>query len=259
MNENRTWKDVVADALAALGGEAHLKEITDLARKDEKAASNSRVDEKVRQVVRNYKIFEPVPGSSGRYRLLMMPSLTASLGTATTSQVTDEIQGKLLYIGRANDYETFAPADDCTKRQFCGQPLASLVSVRDNLADIPRLNDDERRTMARIDVIWFAERAGELRPCFAFEVENSTEVVTGLQRLSVIPELFQTRLFIVGESDSKKKKYEEFVSSPAYRVRAEHFSFRYFEQVRGLYASAESYAVARAAHRQMMHDLNMAG
>src|ERR1700760_1220046 len=130
MKQNRIWKDVVADALQKLGGEASIGEITAIAKQDPKAKNNSAVREKVRQVVRAYKIFETVEEGSGVYRLVSKAT-TEIDQQATTKSVTDEIQGRLLYIGRVNNYETFAPADDRAKRRFSGHNLEHFVSVRD--------------------------------------------------------------------------------------------------------------------------------
>lgn len=100
MTNDRTWKEVVAVALEQLGGEAHLDSITEIARTDSKAATNQRVAEKVRQVVRAFEIFQPVQGKSGVYRL-SRPGNTHPTATGATSSlqtVTDEIQGMLMTV-----------------------------------------------------------------------------------------------------------------------------------------------------------------
>lgn len=256
MNRERTWKDVVTDALIKLGGQGSLKEITEIALKDPKGKKNTKVREKVRQVVRAYKIFETEVEGSGVYRLADEPSLIKVNQAATTKDVTDEIQGKLLYIGRANNFETFAPSDDCTKRSFGGEPLAQLATVRDIL-DVPRLNQDEQKKIARIDVLWLEEEDAELRPRYAFEIENSTKVVAGLARLSVIPRLFQTRLFVVGEDDRQKKRFDDHLSAPAFKPRANSFRFKYFDEIRELFKFADAYAQARANNEAAMRNLGI--
>jgi hypothetical protein len=67
-SEGATWGDVVAAALAQLGGEAHLKELTPLAELHPKAKGNKNVDAKVRQVVRRDARIE-FTGTAGVYRL----------------------------------------------------------------------------------------------------------------------------------------------------------------------------------------------
>jgi len=257
MNQDRTWRDVVAEALQKLGGEGTLKEIAAIASEDPKAKNNTKVSEKVRQVVRAYKMFVTDEERSGIYRLVIDEFLPNIDKTATTKNITDEIQGKLLYIGRANDYETFAPSDDCTKRRFGGQPLASLVTVRENLADIPRLSEEERKRMSYIDVIWFAPVMGEFRPHIAFEIEHKTKIIEGLNRLNIIPDLFQTRLVIVGKDEKKKKKYDEFLLSPAFRPSAKRFLFKYFDEIRELFEYANEYQMAREENDWAMKDAGL--
>jgi hypothetical protein len=250
VKQSRTWKDVVVDALQHFDGEASLTEITDFALKDPKAKQNTKVREKVRQVVRAFKIFETVEERSGIYRLA--PDISTELNQAiTTKDVTDEIQGKLLYIGRVNSYETFAPADDRAKRQFAGNSLEQFVSVRD-FAGHPRLKEAEVKIIERIDVLWLVEIEGDLLPRFAFEIENSTKVLAGLNRLNTIPSWFPTRLFIVGEDERQRKRFEDYLSGSTFKTRADRFRFKYFEEVRELFGVSEAFDTARLANDAAM-------
>lgn len=251
MKTDRTWKDVVVDALRQLGGEASLKDITDIARRDPKAENNTKVKEKIRQVVRSYKIFQTNEEGSGVYRLVPEGTTSDLDEKATTKSVTDEIQGKLLYIGRVNNYETFAPADDRVKRNFAGQKLENFVSVRD-FSEHPRLKKDEIKIIERIDVLWLAEIEGDLLPRFAFEIENATKVITGLNRLLTIPGWFPTRLFIIGEDASQRTRYESHLNGPTFKARAERFQFRYFDDVRELFKTSKAFDEARAVNDAAM-------
>jgi hypothetical protein len=251
MEQGRTWKDVVANALRELGGQAHINRITEIAKNHPKAEYNQHVKEKVRQVVRAYNIFETATEGSGIYRLVSDAPLANINKAAKTSAITDEIQGKLLYIGRANDFETFAPSNDRTKGKFAGKPLEHFTTVR-NLDAVARLKENERKKMSLIDVLWLAEEDGDLFPRFAFEIENSTKVLTGLNRLNVIPPLFQTKLFIVGKDESQEKRYQDFLSSPTFKKHAKRFDFRLFNEIRELFTYAEDYQRAREANNQAM-------
>jgi hypothetical protein len=251
MSQDRTWKDVVIEALRSAGGEASLKKITEYALNDPKAKTNSNVREKVRQVVRAYNIFETAQDRSGVYRLVSELAPPDVMRQSTTKSVTDEIQGKLLYIGRVNNYETFAPADDRAKRQFAGDTLERLVSVRD-LTSHPRLAEDEIRAIERIDVLWLREMEGDLLPRFAFEVENSTKVLAGLNRLNTIPRWFPTRLIIVGEDDRQKRRYDNYLSDKTFKPYASRFQFKYFEDIRGLFETSTAFDKARTIHEAAM-------
>ena len=66
-----TWKEVVAEALAELGGEAHLSQIYDQVQGHAKTATNPTWQDTIRRVVRQYRVFEPVPPNrSGIYKLV---------------------------------------------------------------------------------------------------------------------------------------------------------------------------------------------
>jgi hypothetical protein len=253
MKPERTWKDVVVEALRRHGGEASLKEITEFALKDPKAKNNTTVREKVRQVVRAYSIFETDEERSGRYRLVAEEDTADLARQAATKQVTNEIQGKLLYIGRVNKYETFAPADDRAKRRFGGEKLERLVTVRD-LTPHRRFSEDELKTIKRIDVLWLQEDDGELVPRFAFEVENTTKIISGLSRLNTIPRLFKTRLFIVGKNDKQRRLYESLLNNRTFKSIAGRFEFRYFEDIHRLYETSADLAQARAIHEKAMKE-----
>ncbi len=253
MKPERTWKDVVVDALRHYGGKAHLKQITEFALKDPKAKTNTTVKEKVRQVVRTYSIFETTKERSGIYHLVAEEATAELARQAATKRVTNEIQGKLLYIGRVNNYETFAPAEDRTKRQFGGERLEHLVTVRD-LRSHHRFAAEELKVMKRIDVLWLHEMDGELIPRFAFEVENTTEIIAGLNRLNTIPQLFQTRLFIVGKNDKQRRRYERLLNERTFKPIASRFEFRYFEDIHRLFETSRDFDLARAAHERALKE-----
>lgn len=249
-----TWKDVVADALRELGGEAHTTQIAEIAKKHPKAVTNSRVDEKVRQVVRAYSIFESIEEGSGEYRLLEDNLELSAVGAPTTKEITDEIQGKLLYIGRANGFETHAPADDQTKRVFDGKPLRELVTLQSGLETVARLREEEKKIVRLIDVLWFREERGELIPHCAFEVEHSTNVLDGLQRLDTIHPLWRTQLFIIGRDEPKKARFDALMKSPTWKNQATRFVFRFFNDVTTVYDCATAYQKARSANEQAMQN-----
>ncbi len=253
MKSERTWKDVVVDALRQHGGEATLKEITEFALQDPKAKTNTTVREKVRQVVRTYSMFETAEERSGRYRLVSEEATADLARRAATKRITNEIQGKLLYIGRVNNYETFAPAEDRTKRQFGGEKLERLVTVRD-LSSHRRLSEDELKIIKRIDVLWLHESDGVLIPRFAFEVEHTTKIISGLNRLNMIPGLFQTRLFIVGKNDKQRRLYENLLNNRTFKPIASRFEFKYFEDINNLFKTSADFDQARAVHEKALKD-----
>ena len=256
MKPEITWKTWSPDALNQLGGQAHLKQITEIALAHPKAAGNPNVDAKVRQIVRRYKIFEPVDSGSGNYRLLVplpLPVVAARVAhqlaielsqpaAPTTKELTDLIQGQLLFIGQAYGFQTYAPATDQTKGVFNGRPLADLVTLRDGLEPVTWLKPKQKKEAALIDVLWFeATPDDDLIPRCAFEVEHTTDVLNGINRLCQLPSFLKTQLFIVGPDESKKALYDKHIQSPVFKSNAPFFQFRFFDEVGPVFERAAEF------------------
>jgi len=235
--ENETWKDVVRSALGELGGEAHLKEINRIVRVHPKTRTNPTWEATIRRVVRQYTIFAPVPPKgSGVYRLVSEPKLpdpqpeTAGHGTA---------QGMILRLGRLYGYETFAPAADRTARHFQGRPLGELTTVHDCsgfCAAKPSL-----AKVRQIDAIWLEEDKNGTYPAYAFEVEHTTKVRSGLDRLTEIPRRYRIPLFVIGPGKDEKKLFESLVEHNRYHDFKPQLRFRDYRQLEHLFNAAVSH------------------
>ncbi len=231
-----TWKDLVAQALAELGGEGHLTDINRLLKGHPKTATNPTWQDTIRRVVRQYGIFEPLPPDrSGRYRLVMPAEIPAEIATldAADAEVDHGVaQGMLVTLGRLHGYETYVPKTDQTIRRFQGRPLSEVVSVR----DCDDLFDDRSiRKVREIDVLWFAEDDQGLYPVYAFEVEHTTRVKDGLDRLLKIPERFHSRLFVVGPDAGTGALFDTLVSQSPFRQHRSRFTYRLYEDLEALH------------------------
>lgn len=248
----RIWKDVVLDALVELGGQAHLNQITEIAIKDPKAANNQHVAKKVQQVVRTYSVFETVQEGTGIYRLVApniaptvvapIPSLPDPLVPPDIS-VTDEIQGMLLSIGKIYGYGVYAPANDRTMRKFKGQPLSVLTDITTDLSSI--VGASKSAVVQRIDVIWFDEDEMDAFPAVGFEVEHTTKIDTGFNRLAEIPRRFKSKLFIIGDDDKDRDRFHKLLKQNVYQSLKTRIEFQTFDDVRNLYQCATLYEQAK--------------
>ena len=251
MRPARTWKDVIAEALDALGGEAHLDQITALVLNDPKAANNQRVAEKVRQVVRAFTAFAPVGGRAGVYRLTV-PVTPAAMPlppvVPKTPSVTDEIQGMLLSVGKMYGYGVYAPAEDRTKRRFQNQPLAQITDINTDLEEI--VGRDKHAVVERIDVLWFESDDIGIFPRVGFEVEHTTKIDTGLNRLAEIPSRFQAGLYIIGDDDKDRRLFDSLLTRNVYKPLSRRVNFRTFADVQALYQTAAAYHQARLSNEQ---------
>jgi hypothetical protein len=140
-----TWKQLVADALQELGGEASLKEITAKLEKHPERPQTATWNATIRRVVRQYNIFEPFKTEKGEagYRLIELPT-PAPLANGNDDPHGEQ-QGMLLELGKLCGYETFTNATDKTIRQFRGESLARFATVRNNSDGLLALPLDKMR------------------------------------------------------------------------------------------------------------------
>lgn len=233
-----TWKDVVRDALVALGGQGHLKDINKLVKNHPKTRTNPTWKDTIRRVVRQYTIFQPVPPNrSGLYRLVEQPILDAEPETLTDKGLVDHgtAQGMLLTLGRMYGYETFAPASDRTTRTFQGKLLADFSTITDCVEfcgknSLPRVR--------QIDAMWLTEDNDGVYPVYAFEVEHTTGVRSGMDRLVEVPERYGAKLFVVAPGEDERSRYDGLIKLNKFRKFRERMRFRDYHELDTLYNSA---------------------
>lgn len=236
MSQAFTWKQLVADALQKLGGEASLKDITATLAKNPHRPNTATWQATIRRVVRQYKIFEPIKTTDGLagYRLINLPEAKPREKLEHKDDPHGEHQGMLLQLGQFCGYETFTNSTDKTIRTFGGQPISRYATVKNDDEALSALPLPKIRTA---DVMWMAEDSEGLYPRYAFEIENSTKVRSGLLRLLKIPERFHTGLFIIGEGDDEEKLYERFLKESPFRQHANRFQFFRYGDVAAFYSS----------------------
>ncbi len=236
-----TWKDIVKNALEELGGQAHLSEINKIIEGHPKTRTNPTWQNTIRRVVRQYKIFEPVPPErSGVYRLTKEAQIEARPQGLTKTPDIDHgiVQGMLVALGKIYGYETYVPRYDQTTRVFQGKALREFISVSDctDIFEGPNLSK-----IREIDVMWFDEDDYGLFPVYAFEVEGTTDVKRGMDRLLKIPKRFSTYLFIIAPGKKEKDLFDRFINQTPFRDFRNKFRFRFYEELEDLYNSAMSH------------------
>lgn len=237
-NLAQTWKDVVRDALKELGGQGHLRQINEIARTNPKTRTNPTWKDTIRRVVRQYAIFEPVPPQrSGVYRLVERPSVVPNSESMTGSEGVDHgiAQGMLLALGQLYGFETFAPATDRTSRKFQDRQLSDFTTVTDcsgfcGKRSLPRVR--------QIDAIWLAEDNDGVYPVYAFEVEHTTKVRSGMDRLIEIPERYSVGLFVIAPGEDERRLFQSLIGQARFRRFRERVQFREYAQLETLYNAA---------------------
>ena len=148
----------------------------------------------------------------------------------------------LLQLGALCGYETFTNSTDKVIRHFQGEPISKLATVRNDADDLLALPLEKMRNT---DVMWMDEDSVGLYPRYAFEVEHTTKVKSGLLRLLKIPERFQTKLYIVGPGDEEADLFERFVRESPFRQHANRLHFHRYSEVREFYQCGASFDAHR--------------
>ena len=122
------------------------------------------------------------------------------------------------------------------------------MTLRDGLEPVTWLKPKQKKEAALIDVLWFeTTNDDDLIPRCAFEVEHTTDVLNGINRLCQLPSFLKTQLFIVGPDESKKALYDKHIQSVPFKASAPYFQFRFFDEVGPLFDCAAAF---QAAERQ---------
>ena len=89
-----------------------------------------------------------------------------------------------------------------------------------------------------IDTLWFDEDDYGLFPVYGFEVEETTRVKSGLDRLLKIPRRFRARFFIIGPSAKEKDLFNQYINQTPFREFRDRFLFKLYKELEELYNSA---------------------
>jgi hypothetical protein len=249
-NRKKTWQEVVANALDELGGQAELKQIYEYVEQEPENQlrfnTNQTWQATIRYTLQQYKTFEPV--ERGIWRLAETTNTLPQVAMSDFISQDDEfdhdmIQGMLIALGKIYGYETFVPKNDQTMRMFQDSKLSDIVTLN-TLDGI--FSGQNERDISQIDVLWFDEDDHGLFPVYAFEVEHTTRVKSGLDRLLKIPRRYKPKLFIVAPGETERKIFERLISKTPFKAHSDRFSFRTYSQLSDLYNSAVRYEDCRS-------------
>jgi hypothetical protein len=237
--EKFTWKDIVKISLFELGGQGHLSEINKAVagnpKVKNKIANNPTWQATIRRVVRQYKIFGPL--GNGVYTLLdEIPIQTKPQKFTEEPEIDHGIaQGMLVTLGKIYGYETYAPPHDQTIRNFQGKTLRDFVTISD-CTDI--FKGPNLTKIREIDALWFDEDDYGLFPVYAFEVEETTRVKSGLDRLLKIPKRFPTHFYVIGPSIKEQDLFNQYINQTPFRDYKDKFLFKLYRDLEELYNAA---------------------
>jgi hypothetical protein len=95
----------------------------------------------------------------------------------------------------------------------------------------PFTGERDINTVKEIDVIWFDD---DENPKFCFEVEHTTDIVHGLDRLVQLQHMY-AKFFIVAPEDKRSKFVELTTTRYPYRRFHDRFGFISYEELASFY------------------------
>jgi hypothetical protein len=131
------------------------------------------------------------------WNLLISPPLIKNEAKNTVEESLHSIlQGRLIEIGNIRGYETYCPDKS---RRFNNIKLDDLSTLK----ICPQLQFSDYSLLRQIDVLWFRPKGDHFIPEYAFEVELSTGVWSGVGRMATLMDYSNVRFYIIS-NDSKK-------------------------------------------------------
>jgi len=142
--------------------------------------------------------------------LSSVQNIEKEVKTTVEESIHSVIQGRLIEIGNIRGYQTYSPDKS---RIFNEKRFEEITTLK----VCPELQFSDYNLLRQIDVMWFKPRGNNFLPEFAFEVEISTGVWSGVGRMATLIDYSNVNLFVIA-NDSKK--YKQVVSSfPEIRSR----------------------------------------
>ncbi len=153
------------------------------------AGRSNRID--CSSFINNWNLFLSPPEIKGETRNTVEESLHSI------------IQGRLLEIGNIRGFNTYCP--DKSKR-FNERKLEEIAT----LEICPQLQFSDYNLLRQIDVLWFKNRGSNFVPEFAFEVELSTGVWSGVGRMATLLDYKNVGFYVISNDG---KKYKQVIRS----------------------------------------------
>jgi hypothetical protein len=147
--------------------------------------------------------------------IILNPKAQGKISASPEESIHTVVQGRLIEIGNVRGYETFCPNKN---KLFNKKEISQITTVE----TCPRLQFSEYDILRQIDVMWLRKAKGELFPEYAFEVELSTGVWSGVGRLSTLRDYSSTRLYVI--SNQPKKFMQVMSSFEEFKERFKHVS-----------------------------------
>jgi len=169
-----------------------------------------------------------------KYKVTDLSEGTSDLEEQSQKIAHREAQMLLLKMGRFLGFDTYCP--DKSYEAY-GEKLGDYVSLQ----ELPTMFIGKELVpfVSQIDVIWFSENVPE----YAFEVEESTGVGSGLNRLNQLTPIAK-KLFVIAPA-KEYRTYEKFMHGNTYNKEKGKFTFKDYGQLEKYFNSVSEFATLR--------------
>lgn len=157
--------------------------------------------------------------------LLSPPLIKEDAKNTVEDSLHSVLQGRLIEIGNIRGYQTYCPDKS---RKFNERKLEEIITLK----NCPNLQFSDYSLLRQIDVIWFKSKGSNLIPEYAFEVELTTGVWSGVGRMATLIDYSNVGLYVIS-NDSKK--YNQVLSS--FHDISNRYRFIANESLGNLYAA----------------------
>jgi hypothetical protein len=123
------------------------------------------------------------------------------------------LQGRLIEIGNIRGYDTYCPNKSW---KFNDVKLEDLTTLK----TCPQLQFSDYNLLREIDVLWFRPKGNNYIPQYAFEVEISTGVWSGVGRMATLIDYSDVDLYVISND---AKKYNQVMASLYENCSRYHF------------------------------------
>ncbi len=138
------------------------------------------------------------------WKLLLRPFINQSEERVSVEEsLHSVIQGRLIEIGNIRGYKTFCP--DKSKK-FNDKKIEDITSLQ----VCPTLQFSDHNLLRKIDVLWFQNKGENFIPKYAFEVELSTGVWSGVGRMATLLNYSDVDLYVIAQD---KKKFAQVINA----------------------------------------------
>lgn len=135
--------------------------------------------------------------------LLSPPELEEETKNTVEESFHSILQGRILEIGNIRGFHTYCPNKS---KIFNGKKLEEISS----LSLCPQLQFSDYNLLRQIDVLWFKNRGNNFVPEYAFEIELTTGVWSGVGRMATLIDYKNVCFYVISNNI---KKYQQVIKS----------------------------------------------